>query len=247
MNRAEPTRDREMPFLEHLRELRRRLAWCVLGAAAGSVLGIVFYPDYIPWLIAPFGEELILRQIEQGFVLRLKVGMYAGLILAFPLAVYHVVVFVLPALTGRERRLLGWLLGSSLLLLGAGGAIGYRYILPVSIAFLKSRDFLPPGTRLLLDYESSLMFVLQVILAFLALFQLPLVLLVLLAAGVLRRRWLWRMQRYVIVVVFIVAAILTPPDVASQIGLALPLILLYYLTILVAKILHFGEDRPAPS
>jgi sec-independent protein translocase protein TatC len=239
-----PQQNQEMPFLEHLRELRQRLIVSAYAMALGFLVGYALYHHYIGFLIRPFGEQLYIHQIEQGFTLRIRSGIMAGLILSFPVHIYNVLAFIMPALEARERRAIKWLLGGSFCLIMMGGYIGYFQILPLSIKFLKGPDFVPAEVVTQLHFQESLGFVFQIMLAFIALFQLPLVLLILMALGLVKRRWLLRASRYVLVVIFILSAVLTPPDVASQIGLAVPLIILYFLTMLVAKLFKLGEDDP---
>lgn len=233
----------EMPFLEHLRELRARLMVCLAVLSAAFVVALLLHDHYVAFLIEPFGEKLYATRLEQAFMMKIRVSMYGAFVLSFPVHLYNVVAFVLPALTPRERAVMGWLLGGSFFLLALGVYMGYWQILPLSIAFLKSTALRPDGVELLLSYQESLSFVTQLMVAFLALFQLPLVLIVLMAMNVVRRRDLLNWARYIIILIFFVAAVLTPPDVVSQLGLAGPLIFLFYVTILVAKICGFGEGE----
>ncbi len=238
----EPPHDPGMPFLDHLRELRRRLFISMAALFIGFIVGYLCYHSYIGFLTRPFGETLHTFTISEAFMARFRIGFYAGIVLSFPVHVYNIVAFILPALTGRERRWLASMLAGSFLLLMAGGYTGYFQILPMSIDVLKSVEFLPQQVDMQLRFDESVDFVLQLVLGFLILFQLPLVLIVLMALGLVKRRWLWRGQRLVIMAILIVAAILTPPDVTSMMGLAIPLILLFYLTIFIAKVFRLGES-----
>jgi sec-independent protein translocase protein TatC len=231
----------EMPFLDHVRELRSRLIGSLLALAVAFIVAVTLYDHYIGLLIEPFGAQLYATQIEQAFTTKIRMSLYAAIIFSFPVHLYNVVAFVLPALTAKERRILSWLLGGSFLLLMVGTYLAYCKILPLSIEFLKSAAFKPEGVDFLLDYRKSLAFISQMMIAFLALFQLPLVLLILMALDVVKRQTLLRFSRYIIVLIFVLAALLTPPDIVSQLGLAVPLILLFYVTILIAKICGFGN------
>lgn len=230
-----------MPFFEHVRELRRRLIISVIGLAVGFVIAFAVYDYYIQILIEPFDERLYATRIEQAFLMKIKISAYVGIIFSFPIHIYNIVAFILPALTRKERKYMIGLLSGSFVLLVIGGYLGYFQILPLSLKFLKSDALIPANVDTWLSFQDSLLFIFQLMLAFVALFQLPLVLLFLMAMNIVRRAQLFRSGRYVIVAIFITAALLTPPDVVSQIGLGLPLIVLYYVTILIAKIFRFGE------
>ena len=233
--------DKEMPFLAHFVELRRRLILSTVFLILGTLIGLIFYNDYVSVLVQPFGEKLYILQIEQGFTAKVKISLYVGIIVSFPVHLYNGVAFVLPALTRGERNALIYFLLGSFILFAIGSYLAYFQILPLSIRFLKSSSFFPTDVSIWLDYKQSLTFVFQLLFSFLALFQLPLVLLILMKFNIIGRNWLFQSARYVIILIFVVCAILTPPDIMSQLGLAVPLVLLFFLTILVAKLFKFGE------
>ncbi len=233
-----------MAFFDHVRELRRRLIVSMLCLGAGFVVAYLLHDTYIHWLLNPIGEQVYITSIEEGFMMKLRVSVYVGLILSFPVHVYNVVAFVTPALTGRERSFLRAMLAGSLVLLLIGGYLAYFQILPLSFQFLKNPAFVPEGAGTLLGYQKNLLFALRLLFAFIILFQLPLVMILLMAMNLVDRRQMLKSSRYVIVLIFLLSALLTPPDPVSQIGLALPLIILFYLSILTARIFRFGEpDR----
>ena len=241
MNQNARDNDQEMPFLSHLIELRRRLIISTIVLCLGTVIGLIFYNDYVPILVKPFGEKLYISQIEQGFTTKIKISIYLGIILSFPVHLYNGIAFILPALTRKERHALVYFLIGSFFLFILGSYMAYFQILPLSIRFLKDSSFFPSHVSIWLDYKRSLSFVFQLLLSFLALFQLPLVLLILMKLNVIQRTWLFNSTRYVIILIFVVSAIITPPDIVSQLGLALPLIVLFFMTIAIAKVMKFGE------
>lgn len=234
--------DQEIPFLAHVAELRRRLITSLLVYVAGAIAGLLLYDTYIGLLIQPFGEPLYITRIEQGFTLQIKISLYAGLVISLPFHLYNIVAFLMPALTARERKILAAFVSAGFLLALAGTYVAYCQVLPLAVRFLKSSSFLPADVITWLDFRESTMFVVQMLMAFIALFQFPLLLLALMMFNLVDRQSLLRNSRYAVVAIFIVSAIATPPDVVSQIGMALPLILLFYLTILVAKAFGFGES-----
>ena len=232
---------KEMPALKHVAELRKRLLASLAAALAGMVLGFIFYEQYIDYLKAPLGPDLYFHSIIEPFLLKLKISVYAGLIISFPVHLYNVVAFILPALTPKERRALKCALFASFILILMGLAISYLYVLPWAVSFMQRAQFNPEGVGRNIHFSDAVMFELKLILAFMALFQLPLLLEVLMALNVLSRRTLLRSSRYVIVIIFVLSAVLTPPEIISQISLAIPLIFLFYLSIFVAWIFGFGR------
>lgn len=234
--------DAEMSMLEHLRELRHRLILSLVALGLGFVIAYFFYDRYIEFLIRPFHAPLYTTRIEQAFLIRLRISFYAGILFSLPVHAYNLIRFILPALKTQERRLLGWLLPGSIVLLLLGGYLGYVRILPVCLAFLSRPAFRPDGVGFWLDYRAAVLFAAQLLFAFVILFQLPLILLLLMAMNLIRRATLIHYGRYIVVGIFAASAILTPPDVISQIGLALPLIALFFLTILLARVCGFGNN-----
>jgi sec-independent protein translocase protein TatC len=233
--------DREMPFVAHLRELRWRLILSLYAFAIAAVLGYFLYHGYMRWLLRPFGETLYVTELTTAFMMRLRISIYAGFIISLPVHLYNLIAFIAPALSPRERRILGLFLGGSLLLTATAIAIGYYQILPLSIKFLVSDELRPEGVDTMLRFQDAVSFVVQLMFAFVLLFQLPLLMLVLMACNVVSRRFFLKFGRYFIIVIFILAAIFSPPDWISQVGLALPLTCFYYLAILIAKIAGFGH------
>jgi sec-independent protein translocase protein TatC len=164
-----------------------------------------------------------------------------GVIVTFPFYVFHALRFLFPGLSGREKRVIIWSLVSGTVLACLGLFYGYAYVIPFSIQVLTGSGFIPSIVGLLLSFEKNILYVLQFILAFVVIFQTPVVLIILLALGLLKRKSLLKAGRYVIVGIFIVAAVLTPPDFISQLCMALPLVLLYYLAVLTAYLFGLGK------
>lgn len=241
----------ERSFLEHFQELRRRLIACLAATAAGAVLAFVFYEPVIGFLYAPFeavqaqtGEKLLfVHTVFEGFLVKLKISLLAGLVLAFPVLLYNALRFVFPGLRGREKKVVSVALVCSFLLIGASFYYGYYQVIPFSIAFLTGSGFIPPQTGVLLNFGRNVFVIFQLLFITVVLFQVPIALEVLLVMNVLSRRALLKSSRYVVVGIFVVSAILTPPDFVSQLAVAVPLVALFFLTILVARIGRFGEGR----
>jgi sec-independent protein translocase protein TatC len=238
------------PLLAHLGELRRRFVVSLIAAAACAVAAFVFYAPIVGYLIRPFalirppGAESVLyaTTIFEGFLVKLRVSLITGLIASSPVHLFNLVGFIFPALTAREKKIVLGALVASLLLVLAGFAFGYYQLVPLMIKVLTGAGFLPGQVGSLLGFQRNLFLLLNFLLAVLVVFQLPLVLEVLLVLGVVRRRTVLHASRYVVVCIFILAAIVTPsPDWVSQLAVAAPLTALFFLALLVARLFHFGD------
>ncbi len=240
----------ELTFLRHLSELRARLVVSLVGLMIGTVVCFSVYDAILAFFMEPFvslatagerGEALFVHSLLEGFLTRLKVSVLGGLILSSPLHVFNVIAFVFPGLKSKERRVFLLSLVVSLLLVVFSVYYSYYQIVPLSVGFLTSRGFVPENVGLLLGYGSSVFFVLQFLFVTLLIFQLPIVLEIAMVLNVISRKRLVRMSRFVIVGVFALSAVLTPPDFVSQVAIAVPLLVLYFLTLLIARVFRFGE------
>jgi sec-independent protein translocase protein TatC len=255
----------EMPFLDHIRELRRRIFYCLLAAIAGFSVAYGFFDHYIHHFTDPFIQEfheashkvdwealtpeeqaevikvgMKIDHIVEAFIVRFKVAFLVGLVATLPIHIYHIIAFIVPALTGKEKKYFKMFLGGGVCLALFGGYLAYFQVLELAVYFLVK--FVPENVQTLLNYEKTIKFVFQLIFAFVVLFQIPLVLLILMAMDLVKRSTLLNAGRYVIVGIFVISALATPPDVVSQVMLSVPLVILFYVAIFVAKIMKFGED-----
>ncbi len=187
-------------------------------------------------------EYLFVNSLFEGFLVRVKVALLAGAVVSLPVHLYNVVRFVFPGLMRRERRAVTVALAASTVLLLGGFFYGYYNVIPLSVRFLVSAGFIPDGVGVLLNYQRTVSAVFQFVLVFSLVFQLPIVLVVLMMTGVVSRRTLLRASRYVVVAIFALAAVVTPPDVVSQVSIAVPMIGMFFLSILVARLLGFGAE-----
>lgn len=244
-----------MPFLAHAAELRRRLIISLLAALAAAIVCYTLYEAVLAILLRPLdalpdlataeggGESyLFINTIFEGFLVRVKVALIAGVVLSLPVHFYNVVRFIFPGLTLRERRAVSGALAASFVLLLVGFFYSYYSVIPLSVRFLVSSGFTPPGVGLLLNFQRNVFFVFQFLLVFLLVFQAPIVLVVLMMTGAVSRRVLLRASRYAVVVIFALSAVVTPPDVVSQVSLAVPMVGMFFLSILVAKLFGFGAE-----
>jgi sec-independent protein translocase protein TatC len=254
MQEVNENEDREgatMTFMDHVRELRRRLIGSLTAIFIMAVAAFVFYQPIISILFAPFAaltqshgdHVLYANSLFEGFVIKLQISFISGVILTLPVHLYNIIRFIFPALRANEKKIIVVSLASSFFLVVLAIYYGYFQIIPVSISFLTSNDFIPKNVGLLLNFESNIFFILQFLLVAVAIFQTPILLELLMIMKIVKRKALLRSSRFVIVGIFIVSAAVTPGDIViTQLVMALPMILLYFLTILVAKIFKFGED-----
>ena len=243
---AEATDDAERPLIAHLLELRSRL----LRGAAGLLLVLLallpFANTLYAWLAQPLleklpaGGQLIATEVASPFFAPLKLAFFVAMVLAMPWLLYQAWAFVAPGLYRREKRLALPLLSSALLLFYAGCAFAFFLVLPAVFGFMAKVT--PDGVAMMTDINAYLDFVLVLFLAFGLAFELPVAMLVLVLLGWVTPAQLREARGYAIVGIFVVAAIVTPPDVISQLMLAIPMCLLYEAGILAAAMLARHPD-----
>ena len=241
----------EMSLREHLKELRQVVMVSFLALVLFSGVSLYFFDPIVNFLYAPFRvitglhteDTLFVNFLFEGFLTKLKISIMAGLTLSVPIILFMVVRFILPALHKRERRVLFAAIFVGALLVMVGFYYGYYSILPLTVKFFTSRGFLPDNVGYMLNYQRNIIYIFRFILLIMVSFQFPILLEALMILNVVERRTLFRASRFVIVLVFIAAALITPPDFISQCIIAAPLIVLYYLALLIAKIFRFGEGE----
>lgn len=229
-----------MTVVEHLAELRRRLIVCVLAVFGGFCIAYTFSERLLCVLIAPIQDalgpesSLAMLKVQEAFVTHIKVAFVAGLIAAFPVVIHQIWAFVLPALKKKEAKVGLSLILSATVLFLVGILFAYFGVMPYAFTFfLKSAEGIASPTISLGFYIN---FSARMLLAFGVVFQLPLVIVFLVRTRIATIEQIKKARRYAIVVIFVVAAILTPPDVLTQLFMALPLIVLYEISILAARL-----------
>ncbi|HNV78898.1 MAG TPA: twin-arginine translocase subunit TatC [Thermomonas sp.] len=231
--------DSERPLIAHLLELRSRLLRGVVGLVV-VLLGLLPFANKLYALLAqplldklPKGGQLIATQVASPFFAPMKLAFFVALVVAMPWLLYQAWAFVAPGLYRREKRLALPLLSSALLLFYAGCAFAYFLVLPTVFGFLARVT--PDGVAMMTDISSYLDFVLVLFLAFGLAFELPVALVILVLLGWVTPAQLREGRGYAVVGIFVVAAVVTPPDVISQLMLAVPMCLLYEAGILAAS------------
>jgi sec-independent protein translocase protein TatC len=230
-------------FVSHLIELRNRIV------KAGAAWLVVLLPMITPpWFFAnklydflaqpmidalPAGSKMIATGVITPFLIPLKIAMFAALVIALPVILYQAWAFVAPGLYKHEKKLVLPLVISSTLLFFAG--IAFCYFLVFKMVFTFIAQLAPTTITVQPDIENYFSFVMQMFLAFGVTFETPVVVVVLVMTGLVSIETLREVRRYVIVGAFVVAAVVTPPDVPSQLALAIPLCLLYEIGIIFAR------------
>lgn len=249
--------DSKMPLLDHLIELRRRLIYSVLSVVV--LFGICYYfSEHIyAFLVKPLADitaemggerRMIYTALQEAFFTYVKVAFFAAAFLAFPVIASQIWIFVAPGLYKSEKKAFLPFLIATPILFFLGGAFVYYFVIPVAWKFFLSFETAGGGTsplpiQLEAKVDEYLSLVMQLIFAFGLCFQLPVACTLLGRAGIISSDGMKSKRRYAIVIAFIVAAILTPPDVISQIGLAMPTILLYEISIVAVRMIERSRER----
>ncbi|ESZ85917.1 MAG: preprotein translocase subunit TatC [Blastomonas sp. CACIA14H2] len=228
------------PLLDHLIELRQRLVRCVIALLVSFGICFYFSEQIFSFLVVPLkeafgdgGGKLVYTKLYEAFFVQVKVAIFAAFCLSFPVIMNQLWAFVAPGLYRQEKRALLPFLFATPVLFTMGAALAYYVVMPTAFHFFLKFQGQAGGLSIeaLPSTDAYLSLVMQFILAFGISFLLPVLLMLLNRAGIVSRAQLVSMRRYMIVAAFIVAAVLTPPDVVSQLMLAIPLILLYELSI----------------
>lgn len=246
------------PLIEHLTELRKRVMWAALFMLAGTGICYLFVEDIYGFLVRPLAQamgpndsqRLIYTDLTEAFFTYVKVAVFAGCFLTFPFVATQLWLFVSPGLYKREKKAVLPFLVAAPIMFFLGGALVYYLVIPNAWRFFLSFQSAGGDTVLPIKLEAKvsdyLSLVMVLIFAFGMAFQMPIVLALLAKAGVITSKWLAEKRRYAIVLIFIVAAIITPPDIISQISLAVPLMILYEISILLIKYTNANPARHLP-
>lgn len=247
MTPSKTPNDKDLPIIEHLTELRDRVVWAALATLISVAICFTYVGPIWDFLVAPLNEalkatgkgSLATHDVFEGIITQLKVSLLAGILLASPVIFYQIWKFIFPALTEKEASLILPVSFASTLLFFGGVTFGYsvifEYLFPFALevtadnveAVLSINSYLGTSTKLLLAFGLS--------------FQLPVIVFMLARLGMIDQQDLMKFFRYAVVIILIVSALLTPPDPLSQMLMAIPLIVLYGISIVIAYIFSTKE------
>ncbi|OEU58047.1 MAG: twin arginine-targeting protein translocase TatC [Desulfobacterales bacterium C00003104] len=239
--------EKKLPFTGHLEELRKRLITCCIA------VGVCFASCYafskklfeilmMPLLsVLPAGDKLIYTGLPDAFFTYLKVALLAGILLAMPVIFYQLWMFIIPGLYDKERHIVIYAVFFSSIFFVGGALFGYFIVFPFGFKFFLSfsSDFIHP----MLSIKEYLAFATKLLLAFGVVFEMPIFILILTKLGLVTVKNLRTYRKYVIVLFFAFSAILTPPDVVTQVMMAGPLMILYELSIIGAMIITKKKQK----
>jgi sec-independent protein translocase protein TatC len=242
--------EKVMSVMEHLRELRNGILISLAAFLVATIVAFIWSDSILGLFMKPFGDvsstvdkKLVVSNITEGFTTQIRVSVIAGLILSLPVHMFNLIRFIYPGIEAKVRKVILGFIVASFVLVVFGTYLAYFRVLPAAVAFLTNPYFVPKGVGFLLNYQQNVFFVFSFILWSVAAFQTPLILELLLMFNVVKRKAVFGATRYIIVGIFIVAAIITPsPDFVSQLGVGIPMTVLYFLALLVARIFRWGED-----
>lgn len=241
----------EMPFLDHLEELRWRIIYSLIAVIVGVGIGfwVAMQFDLIGWLAKPIlsmpqlpEHKLAFMHPSEAFTVTLDVAMTIGLVLASPVILLQLWTFLAPALRRHEKRVAMGVLYAGILLFASGAALAYFVVVPLALPWLF--QFGGPSLVPLITAEDYFDFLFSMILTFGLSFELPIVILALAALGIVTPQFLNKYRRHAVVVIVIIGAFLTPGDMVwTTIALAVPLYLLYELSVIGAYFVHRRRQR----
>ncbi|MCH7874311.1 MAG: twin-arginine translocase subunit TatC [Gemmatimonadetes bacterium] len=239
----------EMPFLDHLEEMRWRIIWSLVALVVGAVIGffVVQNLDVLELLkrpITPFlpGDKLFITRPTDAFMITMKLALMVGVVLAAPVILWQGWAFLSPALYEREKRFIIPAAFAGLVLFAIGVCLAYLWVLPAALRILFS--FQQPDLEPIITANEYFGFAAQLVLAFGVMFELPLVIILLSAFGLVNPRFFAKNRAYALVVAAVIAAFLTPPDVLSLLFMLFPLVVLYESGVAIGRIVWKRRRTP---
>ena len=252
---SKKSQNENLSFVSHLTELRSRLIKAFIFLLFSFVVCYIFSAEIYDFLVKPYSSaiiennldrRLIFTALHEAFITYLKVAFFASFFITSPIFLTQIWKFVAPGLYKNEKKaLLPYLIATPVLFV-FGGLLVYYLVMPLAIEFFLSFESVANSGSIAIQLEAKvneyLSLIMRLIFAFGISFQLPVILSLLARINVIDSTYLKKRRKYVIVIIFAVAALLTPPDPITQIGLALPLLILYELSIFVVKFIEKGKN-----
>ena len=243
--------DDKQPFLGHLEELRKRLVICAIAIGIGFGISYIFAKQLFSYLVLPLTKvlpddsRLIFTNLPEMFIAYIKVALVAGIILAIPIIFYQLWMFLAPALFKKEKKyIIPFVLFSSILFV-VGASFGYLVVFPYGFKFFVS--FATEDIQALPSVKQYFSFAIRLLLAFGLVFEMPVVVLFLTKIGLITPDSMKKFRKFAILSSFILSAILTPPDVATQLMMALPIIILYEISIVLSKTMYRKKEKKSDT
>lgn len=231
------------PVMEHLEELRRRIIWSLLAVVVGIAVGWVFIGQLYQWLVNQAPKTLTAFGPTEVFMVQFHMGAIAGLVLASPFILYQAIAFILPALTPEEKRYLYTLLPATIVLFVLGVLFGYFVVLKASLRFFISFTE-AAGTEFIWTPRQYFDLIIRITVPLGLAFELPVVVYLLAQLGIIGGALLARMRKFALLGILILAAFISPgPSVIDQLVMAVPLLLLYEVSIWIAALVERRKRR----
>jgi len=230
-------------ILGHLRELRKRIMWSFIAVIVTTALAFWKYNWIIEILKQPAGDvSFIYNKLTEGFSISMRVSFIAGIILAMPVIMYNLMMFLIPALTSKEKRMVLFILPWVLIMFFGGVYFGWRFLIPPALSFLLG--FGADVATYLLNLGDYVNFVTRLILVIGIIFEMPVVTTFLTRIGVLSYRWMANKRKIWIILAFVISAVITPtPDAINQMIVAGTLVVLYEISIWLAWLVDKNKKK----
>ena len=237
-----------MSLGDHLNELRTRLLRIIVSVITCTGLSFFFTDYLLRIIITPFQSlnqniesSFVVSTLFEGFLTKLNISLYSGILLSSPIILYHILRFCFPGLTKKEQKASIAILVSSFVLIIAGVGLAYTKIIPLSLGMLLSDTFIFSDADLYLNFHHTVFYIIHFLLIICLAFQFPIAVDLLLAFKLISFKRLLKSSRWIVIGLAIFSAIITPPDIVSQLGIFVPLLLLYSMSLLIAFLFKWGR------
>ena len=231
--------EKRMSFVDHLEELRWVILKCIISVVVFSIISYIFSERLVDFLTAPYPYQLIALGPADVFMLRINLSVTTGVIASLPVIIYQLWSFIAPGLLEREKRFVPWIIFFTVICFLIGASFAYYMIIPLGLSFFAK--FQTEKVIMNVSIDKYVKYVTVLLIAFGAVFELPIMSMLLAKIGLLTPEFMRKVRGYAIVLFFVGAALLTPPDIWTQLAMAFPLLLMYELSIWITKV--FAKKR----